>query len=83
MLVQVIGSGCPKCKRLAENIEAAANELGIEVTVEKVTNIGKIVDSGVTMTPAVAFEGVVKSEGRVLTREEIKKLLQMAQHPAY
>lgn len=76
MKVQVLGTGCPKCKKLAENVETAAEELGIEYELEKVTDINDIMNFGVMMTPALAVDGEVKSAGKVLSVEEIKGLLE-------
>lgn len=73
--VQVLGTGCPKCRKLAENAEAAAKALGIEYELVKVTDINEIMDFGVMMTPALAVDGEVKTAGKVPSVEEIKKLL--------
>lgn len=73
--LQVLGTGCPKCNKLAENAEAAARELGIEYTLEKVTNINDIMKFGVMMTPALAIDGEVKVMGKVPDPEAIKSLL--------
>lgn len=73
--IQVLGTGCPKCKRLAENVEAAAKELGIEYTLEKVTQINDIIKMGVMVTPALAVDGVIKVVGKVPAAAEIKALL--------
>ncbi|MFZ2145621.1 MAG: thioredoxin family protein [Sedimentisphaerales bacterium] len=73
--IQILGTGCPKCKKLAENAEAAAKELGIEFEIEKVTNINDIMKFGVMMTPALAVDGDVKVAGRVSSPDEIKKML--------
>ncbi len=73
--LQVIGSGCPKCAKLAENVQAAARALGIEYTLEKVTDINEIVKLGVMMTPALAVDGRVVLSGRVPPPEDIEKLL--------
>ncbi len=75
MKIQILGAGCPKCKQLAENAGNAARELGVQFEMEKVTDIGKIMDFGVMMTPALAVDGVVKSVGKVLSPDEIKKML--------
>ena len=75
MKIQVLGVGCPKCKKLAENAEAAAKGLEIEYTLEKVTDIAEIMKFGVMMTPALAVDGKVKAMGRVPSPEEIQKLL--------
>jgi small redox-active disulfide protein 2 len=74
-LLQVLGTGCPKCKKLTENTEAAAKALGIEYHLEKVTDITKIMAFGVMMTPALAVDGQVKLVGKVPSPEEIQKLL--------
>ena len=73
--LQILGTGCPKCKKLAENTEAAAKDLGIEYEIEKVTDINEIMNFGVMMTPALAVDGQVKVVGKVLSPEEIKKML--------
>ena len=75
MKIQILGTGCPKCKKLAENAEAAAKELGVECEIEKVTDINEIMKFGVMMTPALAVDGEVKSVGKVLSVDEIKKTL--------
>ncbi|MBW7990430.1 MAG: thioredoxin family protein [Planctomycetes bacterium] len=73
--IQILGTGCPKCKKLAENAEAAAKDLGIEYDIEKVTNINEIMGFGVMMTPALAVDGEVKVVGKVLSPDEIKGML--------
>jgi small redox-active disulfide protein 2 len=73
--IQILGTGCPKCKKLAEEAEKAAKELGIEYEVIKVKDIGEIMKFGVMMTPALAVDGNVKVSGRVPSVEELKKLL--------
>ncbi len=73
--LQILGTGCPKCKKLAENAEAAATALGVEYTVEKVTDIREIVNFGVMMTPGLAVDGKVKVSGKVPSVDEIKKML--------
>jgi len=73
--IQILGTGCPKCKKLAENAEAAAKELGIEFEIEKVTDINEIMKFGVMVTPALAVDGEVKVVGKVLSQDEIKKIL--------
>jgi small redox-active disulfide protein 2 len=73
--IQVLGTGCAKCKKLKENAEAAAKELGVEATVEKVEDINEITSFGVMMTPALAIDGQVKAVGKVLTVDDIKKML--------
>jgi small redox-active disulfide protein 2 len=73
--IQVLGTGCPKCKKLAENAEAAVKGVGIECVIEKVTDINEIMKFGVMMTPALAIDGQVKVVGKVPSPDEIKKML--------
>jgi small redox-active disulfide protein 2 len=73
--IQVLGTGCPKCEKLAEVAEAAAKALGIEYELVKVTDITEIVTFGVMMTPALAIDGEVKVVGKVPSEDEIKALL--------
>ena len=73
--IQILGTGCPKCRKLAENAEAAAKGLGIEYTLEKVTDINEIMKLGVMMTPALAVDGKVKVSGKVPPPNEIMTML--------
>ena len=73
--VQILGTGCPKCRQLLENAERACKDLGIEYEIEKVDDINKIIEFGVMMTPAIAVDGHVKKVGKVLSEDEIKQLL--------
>jgi small redox-active disulfide protein 2 len=73
--IQILGVGCPKCKKLTENAEAAARKLGIEYDIEKVTDISEIMKFGVMLTPALAVDGQVKSAGKVLTPEQVAEML--------
>lgn len=75
MKLQVLGTGCPKCKKLAANAEEAAKGLGLDVEIEKVTDIDKIIDFGVMSTPSLAIDGKVVVVGKVPSVEEIRKLL--------
>ncbi len=74
--IQILGTGCPKCQKLTENAKAAADQLGIEYEVEKVTDLGEIGKFGVMMTPALAVDGQVKSSGKVLDTEAIKAMIE-------
>jgi small redox-active disulfide protein 2 len=74
--IQILGTGCPKCKQLAACAEQAAKELAIPYEIEKVTQINDIMKFGVMITPALVVDGNVKSAGKVLTLEEMKKFLQ-------
>jgi len=73
--VQILGTGCPKCRKLAENAQAAVKAAGIECEVVKVTDISEIMQFGVMLTPALAIDGQVKVVGKVPSPEEIKKML--------
>lgn len=74
--IQILGSGCSKCQVLADNAEAAAKSLGLEYTLEKVTDISRIAEFGIMLTPGLAVDGEVKSFGRVLSPEKIRALLE-------
>jgi len=76
MRIEILGTGCPKCKQLTANAEAAVAELGVDVQVEKVEDITEIIEFGVMMTPALAIDGEVKSSGKVLSADHIRKLLE-------
>jgi len=73
--LQILGPGCANCARLANNVEAAATQLGMEFTMEKVTDFQAIVRAGVMKTPALVVDGQVKLYGRVPSVEEIKTIL--------
>jgi len=75
MRIQILGTGCPKCITLEKNAESAVKKLGIDATIEKITDVDKILDMGVMITPALAIDGVVKSAGKVLNVEEIEKII--------
>jgi small redox-active disulfide protein 2 len=74
-IIQVLGPGCPKCRALVQNAEAALTEIGFDGRIEKVTDINEIVGFGVMTTPALAVDGEVKSVGKVLTIDQLKELL--------
>ncbi len=76
MRIQILGTGCPKCKTLMANAEAAVKAAGVEATVEKVDQIADIMKMGVMITPALAVDGVVKSVGKVLSADDIRKYLE-------
>ncbi|MFA6103914.1 MAG: thioredoxin family protein [Victivallaceae bacterium] len=75
MKIQILGTGCSKCRKLAENAETAAKELGLSFELEKVTDINQIMKFGVMMTPALAVDGSVKVVGKVPSPDEIKTML--------
>lgn len=73
--IEILGTGCPKCKALEAAAREAVAGLGVEAEVCKVERIEEIMARGVMVTPALSLDGVVKSSGRVLSVEDIKKLL--------
>ena len=73
--IQVLGTGCPKCEKLTDNVQAAIDGLGGEHEIEKVTDVNEIMKFGVMLTPALAVDGDVKVSGRVATVDEIKDML--------
>ena len=73
--IQILGTGCPKCKKLAENAQTAAKESGIEYELEKVTEINEIMKFGVMFTPALVIDGRVKTAGKVPGIDEVKEML--------
>ncbi len=73
--IQILGTGCPKCKKLTENAEKALHELDRDYEIIKVTDINEITKFGAMITPALAIDGKVRSVGKVLSKEEIKKIL--------
>lgn len=73
--IQILGTGCPKCKKLTELVEQAAKELGIEYEIEKVTDINNIMDFGVMLTPGLVLDGEVKMAGKVPDLKEIMQML--------
>lgn len=75
MKIEILGTGCPKCKALEENTKKAISQKGIFAQIEKVEDIMKIMEYGVMSTPGLVIDGEVKSTGKVLNPEEIKAFL--------
>lgn len=73
--LQILGSGCAKCQKLAEYTETAARELGLPYELEKVTDINAIIDAGVVKTPALRVDGEIKLAGKLASIDDIKNLL--------
>jgi small redox-active disulfide protein 2 len=73
--IQILGTGCPKCNKLEKSAREAIAATSIEATIEKVTEVDRIVEMGVMLTPALVIEGKVVSSGKVLTKEQIISLL--------
>ena len=75
MKLQILGTGCAKCNTLAMAAEQAAQQLGLQYELEKVTDLNRIMSFGVMMTPALVVDGNVKVVGKVPTVDELKKML--------
>lgn len=75
MKIQILGTGCPKCTKLAELADQAAQSLELDYKLEKVTDINDIIAMGVMMTPALVVDGVVKIAGKVPSLEDLKLYL--------
>lgn len=71
MKIQILGTGCPKCRQLEANAREAVAAKGVEAEIEKVTDIDRIMEMGVMMTPALVIDGEVRSVGKVLTIDQI------------
>lgn len=71
MEIKILGTGCPKCKRLEQTAREAAKEIGVEATFVKVTDIGEIMNYPIASTPALVVDGVVKSSGRLPNKDEV------------
>jgi len=75
MKIEILGMGCPKCKALYENVLKVLQNAGKEADIIKVEDVAKITEYGVMVTPALVIDGEVKSAGKVLSVEEIEKLI--------
>lgn len=75
MKIEVLGTGCAKCKALHEAVQAAVREKGIEAEIVKVEDIPSIMKYGVMSTPALVVDGQVKFSGKVASVSEIKEVL--------
>ncbi len=73
--LQILGTGCPKCDKLAKNVEEAAEALGIEYEIEKIKDLNQIIKFGVMLTPALVVDGEVKVAGKVPSQQEIQDML--------
>ncbi len=76
MKIEILGSGCAKCKSVEKLVRNIVEELGIQADIVKVEDLQEIVNRGIMMTPAVFIDGEAKIVGRVPTTDELKKLLQ-------
>ena len=75
MKIEVLGTGCMKCRRLFKNVEIAVKELGITAEIVKVDDISEIINRGVMLTPALAVDGEMKVSGRVADVKELREIL--------
>ncbi len=73
--IEILGTGCPNCRRLLANVEQAVKELGLSAEIVKVEDLNEIVNRGIMFTPGLYVDGVAKSVGRVPPVEEIKRML--------
>lgn len=73
--IEILGIGCPKCKKLTELTMEAAAQLNMECNIVKVEDIQQIMAYGVMMTPALVVDGIVKAAGKIPSVEELKKLI--------
>lgn len=75
MKIEILGTGCPKCKKLYEAVQTAVNEMNIDAEIIKITQIKEIINYGVMITPALAIDGKVVIAGKLPSIDEIKKLI--------
>lgn len=74
-IIKVLGTGCPKCSKMAEAVESAARSLGIEYELAKITDINEIISFGVMMTPALVIDGEVRVVGKIPSTDDLQKML--------
>jgi small redox-active disulfide protein 2 len=82
MKIQILGTGCSKCKTLHETVSRALAETGVKAVVEKVEDIQQIMAFDILMTPGLAIDGQVKTAGRVPDLAEVKTLIRAARGSA-
>ena len=75
MKIEILGMGCPSCEKLEKNAETAVKEAGVEAEIVKVSDMAEIMNYGVTRTPALVIDGVVKSSGEVLKMSKILEII--------
>lgn len=73
MKIEILGTGCSKCKKVTDNVKRAVDELGLDIQVEKIEDINKILDYGVMMTPGIVIDGEVKVAGKIPDVKQIKQ----------
>jgi small redox-active disulfide protein 2 len=75
MIIQIYGTGCTKCNLLEKEVKKAVEKNGIDAQVEKIEDVDKMIDLGIMITPALAIDGVVKSAGKVLSEDDILRII--------
>ena len=75
MVVKILGTGCPKCRKLEANAREALKRAGVSAEVEKVGDLDGIMAYGVVVTPALVIDGRVRASGRVLSVEQVMRLM--------
>ena len=78
MRIEILGTGCARCETLAANTKAAADRLGVQYELNKVTSITEIMKYGVMVTPALVIDGKVKLSGRTASEAELTAILTSA-----
>ena len=76
MKIEILGTGCPKCKKLNELVEKVINKLGVSAEIIKITDINKIIDYGIMVTPALVIDGDVKVVGKIPSKHEVTKWIE-------
>ena len=76
--IKILGTGCRKCRQLAENAQAAVDQIGADCEIEKITDLNQIMQHGVMMTPGLVIDDQVRSSGKVPSADEIKSMLESA-----
>jgi len=75
MKIEILGTGCPKCKMTEEIVKKVVKKLGVKADVSHVYDVDKIIDYGAMMTPAVVIDGKIKIEGKIPTEDDIEKII--------
>lgn len=78
MNITIVGTGCTKCKKLEEVVKEVVSEKGLDATVNKMTDINEIAQTGILMTPGLIIDGIVKLSGKVPSKIEVEKLIESA-----
>jgi small redox-active disulfide protein 2 len=76
LTIEVLGPGCPRCRTLEENVRTSVRELGVDAEITKITDVNEISARGVLMTPGLAVNGEVVATGRLLSVNQVKRILE-------